>query len=307
MLFRSEAQGKPQNKNWQVGMNVSEPLPQSGTYYDEPKTGDAYADLKLPYSGVAPNFNYTFTNPFDDNPAYKGPLLNATNKVRTGTTTNFRTLFLQRLANPLLPWNPEPNDPQYGSYYDQNSEVNPYISIDCGTVDLTVFNGDESTNQKITAAGGGMEWIDPSDPDPYDNTEPLERFGTRPRGDKNQLGGNAAFDDRLWSPYAMAPQDSASRTADLDHIFIVVNAYNQTFKIAREALEALKTHYADYLLKSVVRQCTKFAQASSEGCPVFGYDPDSKGAKDIEAMQLEILGRIREGLGDRPDAARSAR
>jgi chromosome partitioning protein len=86
---------------------------------------------------------------------------------------------------------------------------------------------------------------------------------------------------------------------DLNHqlanIFIVVNAYNQTFKIAREALEALKTHYADYLLKSVVRQCTKFAQASSEGCPIFGYDPESKGATDIEAMQTEVLGRIAAG------------
>ena len=86
---------------------------------------------------------------------------------------------------------------------------------------------------------------------------------------------------------------------DLDHqlsnIFIVVNAYNQTFRIAREALEALRTHYADYLLKSVVRQCTKFAQASSEGCPIFGFDPESKGATDIEAMQTEVLGRIAAG------------
>ena len=56
----------------------------------------------------------------------------------------------------------------------------------------------------------------------------------------------------------------------LEHIFIVVNAFNQTFKIAREALEALRTHYADYLLDTVVRQCTKFAQASSEGCPSSG-------------------------------------
>ncbi len=81
----------------------------------------------------------------------------------------------------------------------------------------------------------------------------------------------------------------------IENIFIVVNAYNQTFRIAREALDALKTHYAEYLLESVVRQCTKFAQASSEGCPIFGYDPDSKGAKDIEAMQLEILSRIKAG------------
>ena len=82
----------------------------------------------------------------------------------------------------------------------------------------------------------------------------------------------------------------------LENIFIVVNAFNQTFKIAREALEALRTHYADYLLTTVVRQCTKFAQASSEGCPIFGYDPDSKGANDIEAMQDEVLGRIRAAV-----------
>jgi len=89
----------------------------------------------------------------------------------------------------------------------------------------------------------------------------------------------------------------------LENIFIVVNAFNQTFRIAREALDALRTHYAEYLLKSVVRQCTKFAQASSEGCPVFGYDPDSKGANDIEALQVEILGRIGVLGRSRPGAA----
>ena len=83
---------------------------------------------------------------------------------------------------------------------------------------------------------------------------------------------------------------------DLSHqlanIFIVVNAFNQTFKIAREALEALREHYADYLLARVVRQCTKFAQASSAGCPIFSYDAESKGAVDIEAMMDEILARV---------------
>jgi len=78
----------------------------------------------------------------------------------------------------------------------------------------------------------------------------------------------------------------------LENIFIVVNAYNQTFKIAREALEALQAHYADYLLKKVVRQCTKFAQASSEGWPIFAFDADSKGANDLEAVIDEIAKRI---------------
>ena len=78
----------------------------------------------------------------------------------------------------------------------------------------------------------------------------------------------------------------------LENIFIVVNAYNHSFKIAREALAALQEHYADYLLRSVVRQCTKFAQASSEGCPIFAFDPESKGAVDLEAMLNEVMARV---------------
>jgi chromosome partitioning protein len=43
------------------------------------------------------------------------------------------------------------------------------------------------------------------------------------------------------------------------------------------------------LLKKVVRQCTKFAQASSEGTPIFVFDPGSKGAQDIAALVGELL------------------
>ena len=50
----------------------------------------------------------------------------------------------------------------------------------------------------------------------------------------------------------------------LDHVFICVNAFNQTFKLAKEALEALKEHYPEFLMPQVIRQCTRFAQASSE-------------------------------------------
>jgi chromosome partitioning protein len=71
---------------------------------------------------------------------------------------------------------------------------------------------------------------------------------------------------------------------NLENIHIVVNAYNTVYKIAREAREALEEHYPEYLMESVVRQCTKFAQASSEGRPIFAADPDSKGAHDIQTM-----------------------
>ena len=78
----------------------------------------------------------------------------------------------------------------------------------------------------------------------------------------------------------------------LDHIFIVINAYNATYKIAKEAKEALTKHYPEFLLNQVIRQCTKFAQASSEGIPIFAYDSDSKGAQDIQAVLDEVQARV---------------
>ena len=74
----------------------------------------------------------------------------------------------------------------------------------------------------------------------------------------------------------------------LQQIRIVLNAFNPTTKIAREARGALEEHYGEFLAKTVVRQCTKFAQASSEGVPIFAYDPASKGAKDLQALIDEL-------------------
>ncbi len=78
----------------------------------------------------------------------------------------------------------------------------------------------------------------------------------------------------------------------LDHVFIVVNAFNATFKLSKEALEALKTHYPEYLMPRVVRQCTRFAHASSEGMPIFRFDRDSKGAHDVQVLIDEVLRRL---------------
>ena len=78
----------------------------------------------------------------------------------------------------------------------------------------------------------------------------------------------------------------------LDNVFIVANSYNATYKLAKEALAALKEHYPEYLLPQVIRQCTKFAQASSEGLPIFLADRHSKGAMDIQALIDEVLKRL---------------
>ena len=73
----------------------------------------------------------------------------------------------------------------------------------------------------------------------------------------------------------------------LDRIFIVLNQFNPTTRIARAARAALEEHYREHLLPMVVRQCTKFAQASSEGVPIFAFDAASKGAADVEKLIRE--------------------
>jgi chromosome partitioning protein len=80
---------------------------------------------------------------------------------------------------------------------------------------------------------------------------------------------------------------------DLDHtlqrIVIVLNQYSSTTRIAREARHALETHYPEFLSETIVRQCTQFAQASSEGLPICAYAPTSKGAKDIDSLISELM------------------
>ncbi|MBX2813851.1 MAG: ParA family protein [Myxococcales bacterium] len=83
---------------------------------------------------------------------------------------------------------------------------------------------------------------------------------------------------------------------ELDRIFVVINQFNPTTTIARSAREALESHFSEYLLPSVIRQCTKFAQASSEGVPIFLFDPSSKGAQDIQRIiDATLLPRGGEG------------
>jgi len=93
----------------------------------------------------------------------------------------------------------------------------------------------------------------------------------------------------------------------LDHVFIVVNSFNATFKLAKEALEALKQHYPEFLMPQVIRQCTRFAQASSEGMPIFRFDRDSKGASDVQKLIDDVLERLQASIAAKAPAAAHAK
>jgi chromosome partitioning protein len=80
---------------------------------------------------------------------------------------------------------------------------------------------------------------------------------------------------------------------DLEHtlrrIVIVLNHYNPTTRIAREARNALQSHYPEFLSRTIIRQSTEFAQASSEGVPITAFAPGCRGAKDVRALVDETI------------------
>jgi hypothetical protein len=189
----------------QIGINVSEPLPQSGQYYAEPNPTndgrlpfDAYADITQGFDPVA---NFVPDAPFDDQlNIIGGGTGNNGSDVSTRTIIAHRSLFLQRLANPLLPWNPDPTDPEMSGFWDASLMVNPYLTVDFSDVDLHVFSGEEDTTQTVMI-NNQPEPIDPSDPDTsLDKFDKDNGFiyATRERG--AVLGGN--------TPVATSPQNT---------------------------------------------------------------------------------------------------
>ena len=89
-----------------------------------------------------------FNTPFDEFEPHKETVLS-----RTGTTANYRTIHLQRLANPNWPWNPPPlkadgktPNPEYNALL----PVNPYRTVDTSTVDLTAFNGASNAEAELS-------------------------------------------------------------------------------------------------------------------------------------------------------------
>lgn len=144
----------------------------------------------------------------------------------TGTQLKYKVAFLQRLADPNLPYNPMP--PPTGSTITEDPNhnhrpelpVNPYITVDSMSLDLTVFNGSEAPHEPI----GAQEWdtgdvyqdqnmdgYDPNTPDD-DNwritTAPQIRFATREKGAIDPVGGQASF----WTPATTDPTQTVDKT-----------------------------------------------------------------------------------------------
>ncbi len=75
----------------------------------------------------------------------------------------------------------------------------------------------------------------------------------------------------------------------LDNIYIFLNHFNASHNICLRAKEALEKHYSGYLMKTIIRQDTKIAEAASMGMPIHQYAPNNRGASDIDSFIKEIF------------------
>lgn len=183
-----------------IGVNVSEPLP-----YETPPVGRQY--YLEPTQSLNPNLNFpvdSYRNfdsgtglfpdrPFDDRPEmselYRA--FGATGQL-TGTREHFKTAYLQRLADPTQPY---------------HAEMNPFITVDYITIDLTVFNGSDENEISLTDTGGNPVWKDPFDEDPYTN-DPQENFASRYKTGKTVIedATSANFENLLHSVNTYPPE-----------------------------------------------------------------------------------------------------
>lgn len=96
------------------------------------------------------------------------------------TIPGFNWIYLQRLANPLLPWNPAPGEVVDATTnvdaHNPNIPVNPYMTIDSMGVNVTVFNGLFNDEKRKRSSGA---------PYRFSNNTSIQTFASLQRGRAN--------------------------------------------------------------------------------------------------------------------------
>jgi hypothetical protein len=185
-----------------VGLNISEPMPLAG-YYPEPMLTAAPA-AGVPrdvYDDPAMPANLLPDEPYDGRPGFP---LGDRNMAHSGTYDDCASVFLQRLANPNLPW---------------NAQANPYLTVDWASIDLTVFNGDDYTR---SAADMPVEpEDDPAQRPNMGNFHWLTRQRGFPQGGPMQANP--------WPPLTNFPGPASMAGGSVAYFDFQMSANTQTF------------------------------------------------------------------------------
>ncbi|MFC1759161.1 hypothetical protein ACFL2H_10415, partial [Planctomycetota bacterium] len=153
---------------WNVGVNVSEP-------YADPTNDALYYPDPDPTPDEIDENTFVYHSNIRDTPLDThengDPFFN-------GKLENYATALLQRLANPLMVWNPEPGS----ANHNPRIPVNPYITVDWAPIDLDVYNGEaiQTLNE-----GDGLPV-----PDPAAEIVSRERSGNQAAAGALDLGSN---------------------------------------------------------------------------------------------------------------------
>ncbi len=75
----------------------------------------------------------------------------------------------------------------------------------------------------------------------------------------------------------------------LENIYILLNKFNPSHKICLRSQEALKQHYSQYLLETVIRQNTTLSDATAQQKSIFAYAPSSRAAVDIDKLVNKVF------------------
>jgi hypothetical protein len=245
------------NAVWGVKPNAPRNASLNGQklYYTNPESGQPLA-IDIPLDGpIAPQgttsrqvllnrvddqgnpvFNDTYPIPYylqniDEALCKVGPIdpTASTNGANVDPRMSYAFIYLQRLANPLLPWNPLPDPQNPNNGYNASLEINPYVTIDCMSSDITVFNG----NQRNTA--DKHQYSQPGFEEDKDSTVPGREYGTdtnltaptfaslqrgfsgRPGNARQGQTNNNTKPTRLWDiqrPTSTASQNAARNGAE---------------------------------------------------------------------------------------------
>ena len=147
------------------GFTISEPLdgyllrqmeldPQLNLFY--------YKDPRFPNTSERPAQG-AYVNGDRDLSGYDEPFDLLPELIENQTTPNYRTMHLQRLANPRLAWNPPPVSAtgRVNPQHDPTRPVNPYLTIDSLSLDLTSLNSTSAAENQLTSSPGDAKGTGP--------------------------------------------------------------------------------------------------------------------------------------------------
>jgi len=161
--------------------------------------------------------------PLDDNRDVR-PDLDA--PLAIGAYRHFRQVCLQRLANPLLPWNPEPAPGPNPSANGHKPDlpVNPYRTVDSSSANLTVFNGRNAGEPVVTSGEVKDNPMDGAKVQPGPAPKDEAYFGSLERGWAYDLANhtkNKPDQANLWNPEDIGRRIS-KKARDNDQYFRLV-------------------------------------------------------------------------------------